>query len=508
MKDASVYNICFVSRRLRFPGVVAGCQPLLGCCRLPQGTNGGKAPVYFLYSVLTSIAVVLLLPYWIVQGLRRGKYLSNLGERLGFTYPSLRNLPEAQRGVIWIHAVSVGEALSGVTLARRLKDSYPDRPLIVSTTTRTGQELARHRMPFADAIIYFPLDWSFAVRRAFRAVNPELVIILETEIWPNFLREAARRRVPVLFVGGRLSPRSFARYLRWFGVLGFLLKPFLARVLSQPAAFLMQTEEDAERLRLLGAPGDRISINGNLKYDQELPANSPLAAWLEKQVTERDRRPLVVAGSIVANEEPLVLIAFGTFQGDHPRALLVLAPRKPERFTAAAEFIDESHRKFLRRSQLPIPGPSGSVFAGPSADGVIPEDATVILLDSIGELASLYRVADVVFVGGSLVPAGGHNILEPAAFGKTPVVGPHTENFAEITARFVASGAAIQASSPEDVGVAWLDLLKNPWRLQQSGETAKRLVEESRGATARALEKIAEYLPPPAARAEAAVRAR
>ena len=459
--------------------------------------------MYFLYSVLTAVAAVLLLPYWIVQGLRHGKYFSGLRERLGITYASIYKLPADRMDSIWLHAVSVGEVLSAVGLARRLKDQYPDRPLIVSSTTATGQKLARERIPFADAIIYFPLDWSFAVRRAFRFVRPALVVILETEIWPNFLRAAARDHVPVLFVGGRLSPRSFARYQKWFAVLGFVLRPFIARVLSLPAAFLMQTEEDAARLRALGAPPERVSVNGNLKYDLNPPADSPLAAWLERQVAERNRRPLVVAGSVVAGEEPLVLIAFGVFQGDHARSLLVLAPRKPECFDAAAEFIGESHRKFLRRSQLPLPAPASAAHPISPADGAVPDDVSVILLDSIGELASLYRVADVVFVGGSLVPAGGHNILEPAAFGKIPIVGPHTENFAEVTSRFAAAGAAIQTPSPEDVGVAWIHLLRNPARMQACGEVAKRLVGENRGATDRAFAAIATYLPPRAVAAAA-----
>lgn len=461
--------------------------------------------MYFLYSALTAVAALLLSPYWVIHGLRQGKYLSSLRERLGLAYPSLDQLPEVRTGAIWIHAVSVGEVLSGITLARRLKKRFPERPLIVSTTTRTGQELARERLPFADAIIYFPMDWAFAVRRSFRAVRPELVVILETEIWPNFLCEAARQNIPVLFVGGRVSPRSFTRYQKWFAAFGVFLRPFLRRVLSHPAAFLMQTEEDAARLRALGAAADRVRVNGNLKYDQELPANSPLAAWLDDEVTRRNRRPLVIAGSVVAHEEPLVLIAFGTFQGDHRSALLVLAPRKPERFEAAAEFVAESNRKFLRRSELPVPGPGGTGMVSSSSNGTIPDDVTVLLLDSIGELASLYRVADVVFVGGSLVPAGGHNLLEPAAFGKPPVVGPHTENFAEITARFVAAGAAIQAQSPEDVAVAWINQLRDPQRMRTSAETARRLVEESRGATDRALETIAQFLPSQAARAAGAV---
>src|SRR6267378_3412358 len=204
-------------------------------------------------------AALLLLPYWLVQGLRHGKYLSNLGQRLGFSFPSLANLPADRPGAIWLHAVSVGEALSGVALARRLKEAHPDRPLIVSATTITGQALARERMPFADAIFYFPLDWSFCVRRVLRAVRPSLVVVLETEIWPNFLREARRQNIPVLFVGGRISDRSFARYQRYLAKFGFFLRPFLRAALGNASAFLMQSEKDAERIRALGAPAEHVS---------------------------------------------------------------------------------------------------------------------------------------------------------------------------------------------------------------------------------------------------------
>jgi 3-deoxy-D-manno-octulosonic-acid transferase len=448
--------------------------------------------VYFVYSFLMGLAALLFLPYWFVQGLRRRKYLSNLRERLGFSFPSLPNLPLDHPGAIWIHAVSVGEVLSGVSLARQLKEAYPARPLVVSTTTITGQALARERMPFADATFYFPLDWAFSVRRALRAVRPSVVVILETEIWPNFLREAQRRKIPVLFVSGRISDRSFARYENYFGVFGFFLRPFLRHALSGVTAFLVQSEKDAVRIRTLGAAADRIRVSGNLKYDLELPETTPLANWLETEARRRRRAPIIVAGSIVASEEPLALIAFGTLQGEHPHALLVLAPRKPERFEAAAEFIDESHRKYLRRSQLPVSAPSKA--ASQNGEPTIPDDVTVLLLDSIGELASLYRLADGALVGGSLVPSGGHNILEPAAFGKIPVFGPHMENFAEIAARFVAAGAAIQVESPEDAGVAWIELLRTPERMRKMGETARGLIEGSRGATDRALAEIANHL--------------
>ena len=450
--------------------------------------------MYFIYSFLMGLAALLLLPYWLVQGLRHGKYLSNIKERLGFSFPALAELPAKRPGAIWIHAVSVGEALSGVSLARRLKEAFPERPLIVSTTTMTGQALAKERMPFADAVIYFPLDWAFCVRRALDAVRPSVVLVLETEIWPNFLREVGQRKVPVIFVSGRVSDRSFARYQSYLRVFGFFLRPFLKSALSNASAFLMQSEKDAERVRALGAPADRVQVSGNLKYDLELPAPTPLSNWLATEIKRSGRSPIIVAGSVVATEEPHALIAFGTLQGEYPKALLVLAPRNPECFDDAAEFIDESHRKFIRRSQLPIPEPAAKQSDGNCNIGTIPDDVTVLLLDSIGELASLYGLADGAFVGGSLVSSGGHNILEPAAFGKIPVFGPSMENFAEIASRFVSAGAAIQVESPEDVGVAWIELFRDPERLKKMSETARHLVADSRGATARAVAEIAKRL--------------
>jgi 3-deoxy-D-manno-octulosonic-acid transferase len=447
--------------------------------------------VYFLYSILMGLAALVTAPYWLLQGLIKGKYLSNLGQRLGFSVSGLDKLPTQRPGAIWIHAVSVGEALAGVPLARRLKDLYPQRPLIISTTTLTGHALAKERMPFADAIIYFPFDWALSVRKALNAVKPAVVLVLETEIWPNFLREARKRGVPVIFLSGRISERSFARYQKFFGWFGFYLKPFLASALDNAAAFLMQTEVDAQRIRDLGAPADRVRVSGNLKYDQELPEATPLSNWLAEECKRGGRWPLIVAGSVVATEEPLALIAFGVVQGDFPKALLVLAPRKPERFAATADFIEESHRKYVRRSELAIAGPG---IGGNGHGSAIPNDATVLLLDSIGELASLYRLADGAFVGGSLVESGGHNILEPAAFGKVPVFGPSMENFVAIAARFVEADAAIQVQSPEDAGVEWIHMLNDPAKMKRMGDTAKQLVEGSRGALDRALSEVRKHL--------------
>jgi 3-deoxy-D-manno-octulosonic-acid transferase len=293
-------------------------------------------------------------------------------------------------------------------------------------------------------------------------------------------------------VSGRISDRSFSRSQSWLTLFGFYLRPLLKDALGRAAGFWMQSEKDAIRVKALGAPPENVHVGGNLKYDLELPRSTPLADWLESEIQRGERRPVIVAGSVVATEEPLALIAFGVVQGEFRRALLIMAPRKPERFEAAAQFIEDSHQKFVRRSGLGIAAPGGQ-SGNSTAVGVadsIASDVSVLLLDSIGELASLYRLADGVFVGGSLVPSGGHNILEPAAFGKVPVFGESMENFAEIAERFVTAEAALQVASPEDAGVSWIELLRNAERNKKMGDTARRLVEESRGATERAVAVI------------------
>lgn len=441
--------------------------------------------MHFLYSFITALATLLLSPYLLLQGLRRHKYLHSLPQRLGF-HPANKRISSdvaAGDGAIWIHAVSVGETLAAIPLARQLKQRFPRRHLMFSTTTETAQQLARERLTFADTVFYFPLDWELALRRTFRRVRPAIIVILETEIWPNFLRFAHRCGVPVVFVNGRLSARSFRRYQRAFRWTGFFLRRFLAGVLDHASIYLMQTKEDVDRLLALGARPEKVRVSGNLKYDQELPVNSPFVEWLECEIGNRERRPLIVAGSVVAHEEPLVLIAFGILQGEWRRALLVLAPRKPERFDAAAEFISESQRRFIRRSGIQ------QNRALP-----IPDDVSVLLLDSVGELAALYRIADAVFVGGSLVPSGGHNILEPAAFGKAPIFGESMENFSEVAKSFLAARAAVQVDSPEALGVAWIELIKSRETREQMGAVARALVDSSRGATTRAVEAISHFL--------------
>jgi 3-deoxy-D-manno-octulosonic-acid transferase len=440
--------------------------------------------MYALYSLLTAAGVLLLSPYFLIRGLLQGKYLSNMPERLGWRFPPelcKGKSPRALEKSIWIHAVSVGEVLAVLPLAQQLKAKFPQFRLVVSTTTLTGQKIARERMKFADAVFYFPLDWRGPVRRALRVVCPAAVVIVETEIWPNFLRECRRAQAPVVFVNGRLSERSFRGYRRATILSAGALSAFLRNVLGHPTLFLTQSKEDAERLIALGAPTERVQIAGNLKYDLGDPAETPLSTWMESELAMGDRRPVIVAGSVLANEEMSVLRAFAQVEREFPTALLVLAPRKPEQFDNAAALVAETRRRLLRRRYVALDGPRGAALS-PSV--------SVFLLDSLGELAGLYRIADAVFVGGSLVPAGGHNILEPAAFGKVPVFGPSMENFREMSGKFLAAGAALQVKNSEDLGKVWTSLLRDPERAAGLGARARELVERNRGATARVLDEI------------------
>ena len=437
--------------------------------------------MYGFYNLLTAIGMILLSPYFFFHGLFSGKYLGQIRERLGWRYPPelLESKPNDLRaGAIWIHAVSVGEVLAVVPLARLLKQRHPERRMVVSTTTTTGQRLARERMQFVNAIFYFPLDWTGPVRRAIHAVKPSVLIIVETEIWPNVLRESRRAGIPVIFVNGRMSARSSRGFHRALSFTGGLLGSFLKRILHDATLFLMQSDEDAARLLALGADPGRVKVTGNLKYDIDDAGATPLSSWLAEELRGGNRYPVIVAGSVLENEEAVVLRAFEEVSRKFPRGLLVLAPRKPDRFDAAGKIIVGSNYKLVRRSAIALNGTGGAALAEPGS---------VLLLDSLGELASVYCLADAVFVGGSLVPGGGHNILEPACFGKVPVFGPSMENFKEISAKFLEAGAAVQVNSAETLGAAWVGLLTDKERALRMGAIARTQVDRNRGATLRVL---------------------
>jgi 3-deoxy-D-manno-octulosonic-acid transferase len=434
--------------------------------------------MYFFYRGLTALSMLFLAPYYAVRGWRHGEARA-LQERLGTLPPEItaRARTAGVPGAIWIHAVSVGEVLAAKPLVEGLRRRMPGRAVYVSTTTETGQRLARERLRCADGVFYFPLDWVSPVRRALRQMRPAMVIVMETEIWPNFLREARNFRIPVVFANARISERSFARYRRW----KFLVTEFYAEALRDAHLFLAQTEEDAIRLREMGAPEESIEIAGNLKYDGEPPAMSAFGAWLSKQVAAQERWPVLVAGSVVEQEEEAVLGAYDVVQRRWRHALLILAPRKPDRFEAAATIVEEGGWRLLRRSQVDLGRP-------------LDERVDVILLDSIGELAGLYSLADAAFVGGSLVAAGGHNILEPAWFARPPVFGGSMENFREMADQFLRARAGVQVMSGPQLGKVWTQLIEDVALREKMGEAARQLWERNRGATERCLDRIEAVL--------------
>jgi 3-deoxy-D-manno-octulosonic-acid transferase len=450
--------------------------------------------MYFVYSVFTAAGVILLSPYLLVRGMGRRQYLKNLPERMGRRFPPELSDGNAAAGLgtIWVHAVSVGEVLAALPLARSLKQRFGDRRLVISTTTATGQALARERMKFADAVFYFPLDWRGPVRRALAAVRPALVVVFETEIWPNFLRETRQAGTPVVFVNGRISDRSFRRFcrsLRWFGSM---LRGFLRNVLADATLYLMQSEEDAKRVLALGAPAGRVVVAGNLKYDLARAEENDLAIWLRAEIARSRRGPVLVAGSVVAGEENAVLEALGAVERERPDVLLVLAPRKPDRFEAAAVLVEQSGRVAVRRSGLSLDGASSGMLAcGPGTP------RRVLLLDTIGELAALYGLADAVFIGGSLEPTGGHNPLEPAVAGRAPVFGPSMDNFRDMAAEFLRADAAVVVRSGAELGAAWIALLDDADRRSRMGRAAQELVARHRGATAATLDRLAAVLAEP-----------
>jgi 3-deoxy-D-manno-octulosonic-acid transferase len=444
----------------------------------------GLLGMYALYSLLTAAGMILLSPYFLLRGLVQRKYLSNIPERFGWRFPAELHKANSSGSMdisIWIHAVSVGEVLAVLPLAQQLKKKFPERRFVVSTTTVTGQKLARERMPFADAVFYFPLDWRGPIRRALAATRASAVVVVETEIWPNFLRQCRQAEVPVIFVNGRLSERSFRGFGRTLSYSAGVFAGFLRNVLSDATLFLMQSDEDAARLIALGAPRGRVLVTGNLKYDLAESLESPFYSWLKSELETSNRCPIIVAGSVLANEELAVLKAFTEIEREFPRALLILAPRKPDQFDNAAAIVAKSGRKLIRRRDLVLNGSGNASFSEPG---------NVFLLDSLGELAGLYRIANAVFVGGSLVPGGGHNILEPAALNKVPIYGPSMENFREMSEQFLAAGAAIQVKNPDELGIAWRLLVREPERAAQLGARARELVDRNRGATQRVLEHI------------------
>jgi len=422
--------------------------------------------MYLLYSALLAAGLLVTLPYWLLKMSRHGKYHAGLGQRLGRVPERLAALP-GQR-VIWIHAVSVGEVLAVSGLVSELRRRHPQHRIVISTTTDTGQKLAGKQ--FGEAgVFYFPMDFGFAIRPYLQRLRPELVVIAETEFWPNFLRLAHACGARIAVVNARISDRSFPRYRRW--------RFLLAGVLQAIDVFLAQTEEDARRLREIGAPAKRVQVTGNLKFDVPPPPMPAIVASL--QAALRGAGPAIVCGSTMEGEEPLLLRAFESILASHPRAVMLLAPRHPQRFSEVARLLESLGIRYWKRSLW-----SGEALAG-----------GVLLVDTIGELAALYSLADIAFVGGSLVPHGGHNIIEPAQHGVAIVVGNHTENFRDIVGLF-QSRDALRVVGPAELPLVLMELISNPGGRTDLGRRAAEALHSQTGASQRTADALGELLKP------------
>ncbi len=419
-------------------------------------------------------AFPLLVVYLLLRGIRERAYFSHISERFGF-------LPHAFQGTapgaVWLHAVSVGEVLSTVRLLKEIQKEYPARRVFVSSTTLAGRALAEEKLAgLCDGVFYAPMDYCFAVRAVLRRLRPSIVVVLETEIWPNWYREIKRTRAALLIANGRVSDKAMPKYRRW--------RWFLRHVLRWPDTFLTQSEEAAKRFRELGAPDQAVRNAGNLKYDFD-PRSASVPPEIKAVIGRSRPDQIWIAASTMPparpgdlDEDDEVLTAFREVAGRYPRSLLIQVPRHPSRFDEVAAKLRSAGIPFLRRSalegteELPLPA--------------------VLLLDSIGELSGLFPLADVVFMGGTLAERGGHNILEPAFFGKAVVVGPHMENFAAIFAEFAARDAVVKIATSAELGSTVVNLLGDVNQREAVGQRARRLARAERGATARVMDEIRE----------------
>ncbi|MFY9976695.1 MAG: 3-deoxy-D-manno-octulosonic acid transferase [Candidatus Sulfotelmatobacter sp.] len=422
----------------------------------------------FLYSALLALAMLVSSPYWVFQMAVRGKYWKGFAERIGRVPVRLR-WPHADEGVLWIHAVSVGEVLAVAGMVEQLKRELGGR-VFVSTTTDTGQALARKKFG-EESVFYFPMDFGFAIRPYLRALRPKMVVIAETEFWPNFFRLAHASGARIAVVNARISDRSWPSYRRFRGLL--------RRVLANVDLFLAQTSEDAARLENIGADAECVRVIGNLKFDIPIPAAPPVVGELRNSVASHGSGPVLVCGSTVVGEDPILLKAFENVLVQHPRAVMILAPRHPERFAAVASLLEKMSVRFWRRT----------VWNGEPLSG------SVLLVDTIGELSALYALADVAFVGGSLVPRGGHNIIEPAQYGVATIVGTHTENFRDMVSLFQRRDA-VRTVDPSQLPLVLMELLNNDAERKALGRRAAETMRSQLGATARTVAELRKLLAP------------
>ncbi|MBF0141240.1 MAG: 3-deoxy-D-manno-octulosonic acid transferase [Magnetococcales bacterium] len=418
-----------------------------------------------LYSLLFFIVIVVTLPLWIWRYFTTPKYRGTVLQRLGWGIHA-----RAARPRIWIHAVSVGETLAAQGLIQALQRAHPDYELVVSTVTKTGQQIAQDKLTGIALVFHLPIDLPWITRHVMRRIRPSLLLIMETELWPGLLATAREGRVPVVIVNGRISPRSFANYRR--------VRFFMRRFLSQVHLFVMQSSMDASRIQAIGVPQQRIRVSGNIKYDQALVRpNADAMRELHMRIGQKPDEPVFLAASTHPGEEDIILRVFARLRDMRPTLRLILVPRHPERANAVEMMIQKHGFSVQMLSQ--------SRGAWPDA---------VLLVDQVGWLTRLYAMAHLVFVGGSLIPHGGQNMLEPAGWGLPVTFGPHTFNFKDAVHLLVEAGAALVVHNEEDLFLACRRLLQEPDVWHQMGQKGREVVAANSGALARTLQEITPLL--------------
>ncbi|MDY0211518.1 MAG: 3-deoxy-D-manno-octulosonic acid transferase [Desulfuromonadaceae bacterium] len=426
--------------------------------------------VYLLYDILLLLSMVVLLPWYVIRGCVRGKGRQGLRERLGFLSPSVLALLKG-RQVIWLHAVSVGETRAAVPLIKKLRLAYPDAVLLLSNVTETGREIAE-AIPEIDVCIYFPIDFSAAVKRVVKKVNPALVLIVETEIWPQFVRMCHKYAIPVVLVNGRISDRSFPRY----SLVGSLLKPVLAHI----TFFCMQSELDAHRIAFLGASPEKISVSGNIKFDQSGVSTEELdQTRLRAQFGIAPEARVWVAGSTHQGEDEIVMRVYQQLLQSFPDLILILVPRHPHRCRQVSELLSKAGVTWYLRSDNVFPPLTGG---------------SVLLVDTLGEMLNFYTVADIVFVGGSLVPVGGHNILEASMVEKPVMFGPWMQNFKDI-AKFISAAQGFgEVRDAEGLQQLLTKLLHDKDLRRSAGVRGATILQQHAGATRKTLGVVRQVL--------------
>ena len=414
--------------------------------------------MYILYNLLLVLLTVVLSPVIIFKLATVPKYRGGITQKLGRVRTSITKLLGKGKKAIWVHAVSVGEVMAAHPLIRELKKKYPDRPLLLSTVTVTGNLTARQRVPEADAVFYFPFDYPWIVRRVISRIDPAIVLIAETELWPNFFRELGRRRIPSAVINGRISLGSFGRYRKF--------SSFFAEVFKSVTLFCMQSLEDASRIRDIGAQPDQVMVTGNLKFDQKI------AVVQDPPISIVGGRSVITAGSTHRGEEAILLDVFTRLRKKYPDLALIIAPRHPERFNEVCGLITNAGYECQRRTRL----------KGPVKD--------IVLLDTIGELRAFYSVCDIAFVGGSLVKVGGHNLLEPAAAKKPIVFSRYMFNFKEISEAIIRAGGGVMVKDMEELYHQFDALLADKHHAAEMGKRAYEVIAANSGATSRTIEAI------------------